>query len=43
VLDELAVERMKLLEKESGELQQRADKQAEEIKELAPEASSRIV
>ena len=43
VLDELASERKKLLEKESGELQQQADKLAEEIKELGGgETSSRI-
>jgi hypothetical protein len=43
LLDELAAERKKLLEKESAELQQEADKLAEEIKELGGEASSRIV
>jgi len=42
LLDELAVERRKLLEKESAELQQQADKLAEEIKELTGESSSRI-
>lgn len=44
VLDELAAERKKLLEKESGELQQQADKLAEEIRELSGvETASRIV
>ncbi|MCC6821588.1 MAG: exonuclease domain-containing protein [Verrucomicrobiota bacterium] len=43
LLDELAAERKTLLEKESGELQQQADKLAEEIKELAGETGSRIV
>ena len=43
MLDELAAERKKLLEKESGELQQQADKLAEEIKELGEQAASRIV
>ena len=43
VLDELAEERKKLLEKESAELQQQADRLAEEIKELAGETGSRIV
>jgi hypothetical protein len=43
VLEELAAERKTLLERESGELQQQADKLAEEIKELAGETSSRIV
>jgi len=42
-LDELAAERKQLLEKESGELQQQADKLAEEIRELGGETSSRIV
>ena len=35
LLAELAAERKKLLEKESEELQQQADKLAEEIKELS--------
>ena len=35
VLEELAAERKKLLELESGELQQQADKLAEEIEELS--------
>jgi len=35
VLDELAAERKKLLEKESGELEQQAEALAAEIKELA--------
>ena len=44
VLDELAAESKKLLEKESGELQQQADKLAEEIKELGGgETASRIM
>jgi hypothetical protein len=34
VLDELVAERRKLLEQESAELQQQADKLADEIKEL---------
>ena len=42
LLDELATERKKLLEKESAELQQQADKLAEEIRELSSETSSRI-
>jgi DNA-binding ferritin-like protein len=42
VLDELAAERAKLLEQESGELQQQADKLAEEIKELGGESANRI-
>ena len=37
VLDELAAERKKLLEKESAELQSRAERLAEEIKELSVE------
>ena len=43
VLDELAAERKRLLEKESAELQQQADKLAEEIKELSGEIVGRIV
>ena len=42
VLDELAAERTKLLEQESAELQQQAEKLADEIKELSGEAASRI-
>ena len=42
VLDELAAERVKLLEKESAELQQQAEKLADEIKELSGQAASRI-
>ena len=42
VLDELAAERVKLLEKESAKLQQEAEKLADEIKELSGEAASRI-
>ena len=43
VLDELAAERKKLLEKESEELEKQANKLAEEIKELSGEAPDRIV
>ena len=43
LLDELAAERKKLLEKESVELQHQADKLAEEIRELSGEAGSRIM
>ena len=42
VLDELAAERKKLLEKESEELQQQADKLAEEIRELSGQAPTGI-
>ena len=42
LLDELAVERTRLLDQEIGQLQQQADKLAEEIKELTGEASGRI-
>ena len=42
VLDELVVERKRLLEKESGELQQQADKLAEEIRELSGQAPTGI-
>ncbi len=42
VLDELAAERKKLLEKESAELEMQADKLAEEIKELAGQTATRI-
>ena len=43
LLDDLAAERAKMLEKESAELQQQAAKLAEEIKELGGEEASRIV
>ena len=43
VLDELAAERAKQLEKESAELEQQATRLAEEIKELSGEAGDRIV
>ena len=43
VLDELAAERKKLLEKESAELQQQGDKLAEEIEELSGEGPERII
>ncbi|MBE0545227.1 MAG: hypothetical protein IH623_28140 [Verrucomicrobia bacterium] len=42
LVDELAAERKQLLEKESAELQQQAERLAEEIKELSGEATSRI-
>ena len=42
LLDELAVERKRLLDQEIGQLQQQADKLAEEIKELTGEAPGRI-
>ena len=42
VLDELAAERAKLLEKESAELEKQADKLGEEINELSGEAAVRI-
>ena len=42
VLDELAAERTKLLEQESAELQQQAEKLADEIKELSGEEACRI-
>jgi DNA polymerase III epsilon subunit-like protein len=42
VLDELAAERKTLLEKESGDLQQQADKLAEEIRELSGQAPTGI-
>ena len=42
VLDELAAERQKLLEKESAELDQQASRLADEIKELAGEMATRI-
>jgi len=43
MLDELATERKKLLEKESAELEKQASQLAEEIKELSEQASDRIV
>src|SRR2546428_12627559 len=43
VLDELAAERKKLLQKESVALQKQADRLAEEIEELSGEAPGRIV
>jgi hypothetical protein len=42
VLDELAAERTKLLEQESAELQQQAEKLADEIKELSGQSVDRI-
>ncbi len=42
VLDELAAERVKLLEQESEELQEQVEKLADEIKELSGEKPSRI-
>ena len=42
VLDELAAERAKLLEKESAELETQAERLAEEIRELSGEEPSRI-
>ena len=42
VLDELAAERIKLLTKESGDLQQQANQLAEEIKELSGQETERI-
>ncbi|HEV2436354.1 MAG TPA: hypothetical protein VG077_10180 [Verrucomicrobiae bacterium] len=42
VLDELAVERTNLLERESVELEHQAEKLAAEIKELSGEKPSRI-
>jgi len=42
MLDELAAERKKLLEKESAELERQASRLAEEIKELNREEASRI-
>ena len=42
MLDELAAERKTLLEKESAELQQQADKLAEEIKELSGQEPTSI-
>jgi hypothetical protein len=43
VLDELAAERKKLLEKESEELETQASQLAEEIKELSGQSSDRII
>lgn len=43
MLDDLAAERAKLLEKESGDLEQQADRFAEEIKELGGEPGVRIL
>jgi predicted nuclease with TOPRIM domain len=43
VLDELAAEREKLLEKESAELEAEAGRLIEEIKELSGEAPGRIL
>jgi hypothetical protein len=42
VLDELAAERTKMLEQESAELQQQAEKLADEIKELSGMESSNL-
>jgi hypothetical protein len=42
-VDELAAERIRLLEKESAELQEQAESLATEIEELSGEAASRIV
>jgi len=43
VLDELAAERAKLLEKENAELEKQANRLAEEIKELSGQTTDRIV
>ena len=43
ILDELAAERARLLEKESAELGNQADRLAEEIKELMGPTAARIV
>ena len=43
VLDELASERARLLDRESAELEQQAEKLADEIKELNGESADRIV
>jgi hypothetical protein len=42
VLDELAAERAKVLEKERAELEKEAERLASEIEELAGEAPARI-
>jgi hypothetical protein len=42
VLDELAAERKKLLEKESAELDKQASRLADEIRELGGETAGRI-
>jgi hypothetical protein len=42
VLDELAAERTKMLEQESAELQQQAEKLADEIKALSGTESSKL-
>jgi hypothetical protein len=42
VLDELAAERAKVLEKERAELEQEAERLASEIEELVGEAPARI-
>ena len=42
MLDELAAERKKLLEKESGELEKQANQLAEEIKELSGQENTGI-
>jgi hypothetical protein len=42
MLNELASERAKLLEKETAELEKQAGRLAEEIRELSGEATSRI-
>ena len=43
VLDELVAERVKLLEKESAELQQQAENLANEIKELSGNSAEKII
>ena len=43
MLDELASERARLLDRESAELEQQAEKLADEIKELNGESADRIV
>ena len=42
VLDELAVERAKLLEKENAELEKQADQLAKEIKRLSGKSADKI-
>lgn len=42
VLDELAAEKVKLLEKECAELEKQAERLAEEIRELSGQAVDRI-